>query len=366
MIKRRARVNPMKTALMLTTFTTVAAGALAGLAVTVSAQDPAPQVQVVARESDRRVDVTIGGKPFTSYLWPTTIKKPVLYPLRSAQGTELTRGFPLQPREGERVDHPHHVGMWLNYGSVNGIDFWNNSDAIKPDQAAKYGTILHTGIANVKSGAGRGELNVTADWALQDKTVILKEDTRYIFHAMTNVRVIDRITTLTATEKPVTFGESKEGVLGIRVRRQLEEPSTKPEVFTDAKGNPTPVPAMNNDGVNGVYLTSEGKKGADAWGTRGRWCALSGKVDGEPVTIVIFDHPQNPNHPTYWHARGYGLFAANGLGGQEFNKAEAPRSRTLQPGESLKFVYRVLILSGEPDVRNLNIRYTEFTKDLGS
>jgi hypothetical protein len=364
MIKRRARVSRMRTALMLTTFTTVTAGALAGVAVTVSAQDPAPQVQVVARESDRRVDVTIGGKPFTSYLWPTTIKKPVLYPLRSAKGTELTRGFPLSPREGERVDHPHHVGMWLNYGAVNGVDFWNNSDAIKPDQAAKYGTIVHTAIADVKSGAGRGELNVTADWMLNDKSVILKEDTRYIFHAKSNVRVIDRITTITATDKPVTFGESKEGVLGIRVRRQLEEPSTKPEVFTDAKGNPTPVPAMNNDGVNGVYLTSEGKKGAEAWGTRARWCALSGKVDDEPVTIVIFDHPNNPNHPTYWHARGYGLFAANGLGGKEFNKAEAERSRTIQPGESLKFVYRVLILSGEPEVRNLNIRYTEFTKDL--
>jgi hypothetical protein len=217
----------------------------------------------------------------------------------------------------------------------------------------------------VKSGAGRGELNVTADWTLHDKSVILKEDTRYIFHAMSSVRVIDRVTTLTATDKPVTFGESKEGVLGIRVRRQLEEPSTKPEVFTDAKGNPTPVPAMNNDGVNGVYLTSVGKKGADAWGTRARWCALSGKVDDEPVTIVIFDHPKNPNHPTYWHARGYGLFAANGLGGKEFNKAEAPRSRTLQPGESMKLVYRVLILSGgEPDVKNINIRYTEFTKDF--
>ena len=357
MIKPRARVS---TALLLTTVTTVTAG------VYLSAQDPAPQVQVVARESDRRVDVTIGGKPFTSYLWPTTIKKPVLYPLRSAKGTELTRGFPLSPREGERVDHPHHVGMWLNYGAVNGIDFWNNSEAIKPEDAAKYGSIVHTGIASVKSAAGRGELNVTADWALQDKdkTVILKEDTRYIFHAKTDVRVIDRITTVTATEKPVTFGESKEGVLGIRVRRQLEEPSTKPEVFTDAKGNPTPVPAMNNDGVNGVYLTSEGKKGADAWGTRGRWCALSGKVDGEPVTMVIFDHPKNPNHPTYWHARGYGLFAANGLGGKEFNKEEAPRSLTLQPGESLKLVYRVLILSGEPEVRNLNIRYTEFTKDF--
>jgi hypothetical protein len=338
---------------------------LAAAPVAVStAPDPAPQVQVVARESDRRVDVTIGGKPFTSYLWPTTIKKPVLFPLRSAQGTELTRGFPLVQRAGERVDHPHHVGMWLNYGAVNGIDFWNNSEAIKPEEAEKFGSIEHKAIASAKSGAGRGELSVNADWVLHDKSVLLKEETRFIFHALGEVRMIDRITTLTAQDKPVTFGESKEGVLGIRVRRELEDPKEKGDTFTDAHGKPTKVAAMDTKGVSGAYLTSEGKVGGEAWGTRARWCALSGTVDDEPVSIVVFDHPKNPNHPTYWHARGYGLFAANGLGGQQFNKAEAPRSLTIQPGQQVRFVYRVLLLHGTPAVRDINTRYTDFTKDL--
>jgi Family of unknown function (DUF6807) len=350
--------------------TIVCTGAAAGLWLAVtsetvsSATDPAPQVQVVAREADRRVDITIGGKPFTSYIWPTTIKKPVLFPLRSAQGTELTRGFPLVQRAGERVDHPHHVGMWLNYGSVNGLDFWNNSEAIKPEEQPKYGSIEHKSIVNVKSGAGRGELVVNEDWVGPDKSVLLKEDTRYIFHALGDVRMIDRITTLTVQDKPVTFGESKEGVLGIRVRRQLEDPAEKGDTFTDGSGKPTKVEAMDSKGVTGAYLTSEGKKGAEAWGTKGRWCALSGTVDDEPVTIAILDHPKNPNHPTYWHARGYGLFAANGLGGQQFDKNVPPRSLTVQPGQQVKFIYRVLLLHGTPTVRDLNTRYTDFTKDL--
>ena len=99
-------------------------------------------VEVKVNEAAKRVDVTIDGKPFTSYIWPATLKKPVLYPLRTAKGTLVTRGFPLDPRKGERVDHPHHVGMWLNHGDVNGLDFWNNSDAIKADAGAEDGDDL--------------------------------------------------------------------------------------------------------------------------------------------------------------------------------------------------------------------------------
>src|SRR4029453_17387688 len=114
--------------------------------------------------ADRRVDIVIDGKPFTSYIWPTTLKKPTLYPLRTAKGTIVTRGFPLEPRKGERVDHPHHVGLWLNHGDVNGLDFWNNSDAIPAKQARKMGTILQRKIAGAKSG-DTGELGGGADWA---------------------------------------------------------------------------------------------------------------------------------------------------------------------------------------------------------
>ncbi len=113
-------------------------------------------VQIAVKESDRRVDVTIGGQPFTSYIWPTTLKKPVLYPIRTAKGTLVTRGFPLDPRPGERIDHPHHVGLWFNYGDVNGVDFWNNSDAIKPDRKGKMGTIVQKAITVAKGGADRG------------------------------------------------------------------------------------------------------------------------------------------------------------------------------------------------------------------
>ena len=139
-------------------------------------------VQLVVDEPGRRVDVLVDGQPFTSYIWPTTLKKPVLYPLRTSAGTVVTRGYPLEPRAGERVDHPHHVGLWLNHGDVNGLDFWNNSDAIAAADAAKYGTIVHRAIKSAKSGPDKGELQVTEDWVTPDGKALLREDTTYVFH----------------------------------------------------------------------------------------------------------------------------------------------------------------------------------------
>src|SRR5213080_5043298 len=112
------------------------------------------RVEVIPHEAQRRVDVLVDGKPFTAYIYPTTVKKPVLYPLRAASGTVITRGWPLEPRPGERVDHPHHVGLWLTYSDVNGLDFWNNSDAIPAARAPKMGTILHRAVRHVESGHG--------------------------------------------------------------------------------------------------------------------------------------------------------------------------------------------------------------------
>jgi hypothetical protein len=321
--------------------------ALAALAV-VGTRGAGKGVEVVRKDADRRVDILIDGQPFTSYIWPTTLKKPTLYPLRTAHGTIVTRGYPLDPRPGERVDHPHHVGLWFNYGNVDGYDFWNNSDAIKPEDRGKMGTVVHKAITSAKGGPDEGTLEVDADWTIPDGTVLLKEHTRFVFRGDASTRSIDRITTLTAGDRRVPMADNKEGVLGMRVTRALEIPSNKPEVFTDASGRATSVAKLDNAGVNGNYLTSEGKTGDAAWGTRGRWCVLSGTVGKEPVAIAILDHPSNPGYPTYWHARGYGLFAANPLGQKELSGGKDVLDFAIEPKHSATFRYRVVITSGSP------------------
>src|SRR5215813_1513139 len=321
----------------------------------------AAEVKVVPDETNRRVEVTVDGKPFTAYIWPTSLKKPVLYPLRTAKGTLVTRGFPLDPRPGERVDHPHHVGLWFNYGDVSGVDFWNNSDAIKAEDRPHMGTIQHRRIVSARSGKDKGELEVESDWVMPDGTTALHEKTRYVFAGGADWRSVDRITTLTAADKAVAFNDNKEGVLGLRVARALEQPSTTPEVFTDAQGRPTTVPVLDNKGVTGVYLSSEGKKGDEVWGTRGRWVTLSGTVEGEPVTILMLDHPKNPGFPTYWHARGYGLFAANPLGQKVFSNGKEELKFSLPAAGSTTFRHRIVIVSSPLSAAQAEDRYKQFT-----
>ena len=134
-------------------------------------------------------------------------------------------------------------------------------------------------------------------------------------------------------------------MFGLRVARQLELPSKTAEVFTDASGRPTAVPALDNTGITGMYTSSEGKKGDDVWGTRGRWTMLTGRIGERPVTIAILDHPSNPGYPTHWHARGYGLFAANPLGQAALSEGREPAfNLPVEPGSPVTFRYRVVIL----------------------
>jgi hypothetical protein len=292
----------------------------------------------------KKVDVLIGGKLFTTFIYPDTLEKPVLYPLNTAQGTAVTRGFPLNPQPGDPTDHPHHVGLWFNYENLNGLDFWNNSYAIPADKKAQYGWIRTDKVTEIKNGK-TGILAYHANWTNQTKEVILEENTRFEFSGNATQRIVDRITTLTAN-KDAVFTDAKDGMLGLRLAHELQIPTNKDEKFTDSKGNVTLVKGGTDKVPTGNYLTSEGKTGDAAWSTRGTWCKIYGKIGADSVSVAIIDHPLNPNYPTFWHARGYGLFAANPLGEKVFTNGASAKNLTLKKGESVTFKYRVVISNG--------------------
>jgi Methane oxygenase PmoA len=339
----------------------LAAASLATICLAASAGLPAqsgPQgVTLTHRADSQRVDVTIDGKPFTSYLYPTSLQKPVLFPIRSAKGTVVTRGYPLEPKPGERADHPHHVGHWFNYGDVNGFDFWGHSDETSPANKPRMGTIVHKAVTKASSGA-TGELIVRADWVIPDGSTLLREETRFLFSGSAERRVIDRVTTWTATQQ-VTFKDTKEGAFGIRVARALDHPSKQPEPLVGPAGGKQVEKRLDTSAV-GRYIGSDGKTGEEVWGTRGPWMGLTGVVDGQPVTVAILDHPSNHGHPTYWHARGYGLFAANPLGRQGYDPKQEPVSLTLKSGESITFRHRILVSDAQLDRAQLAQEYSKF------
>jgi len=307
-------------------------------------------------EIGKKVEVYIGGKLFTSFIYPDNMEKQTLYPIMAASGKVITRGYPMNPRPFERMDHPHHVGLWFNFGDVNGLDFWNNSFAIKQADKPRYGSVKFKKI--VSENPKKGELVTSADWVDINNNVLLNEVSTFVFSGTDNLRTIERTSKLTAKQL-VTFTENKEGMIGLRLDRAFEEPATKPEKFLDAKGIVTEVPVLNNEGVNGVYRNAEGIKGGAVWGKRSPWVALRADKEKEIITIVILDNPKNPNYPAWSHARGYGLFATNSLGGRNFDKNVAEVRLVLQPGESIVFKYKVLI-GGDLSDREINGIAKEF------
>jgi Methane oxygenase PmoA len=339
---------------------------LVGFMMLITNTSNAQRIKVIANETTKTVDVLFDNQLFTSFFNPgeDILKKPVLYPIRTSKGTLITRGWPIDPRPGERVDHPHHVGMWLNYEDVNGFDYWNNSTAISEEKrVAKYGTIRQLELMQMKSGGKQGSFKVKGVWVSADghgeDTMI--ETTEYIFSGKGDQRIIDRITTLVA-EREVIFKDVKDGMFAIRVARELEGPSTKPEIFTDASGIETKVPTLNNEGITGNYRSSEGLEGEKVWGTRGRWVNLSGKFKDEDVSLAIIDHPKNVGYPTYWHARTYGLFAANPLGANVFSNGKEATNLKLEKGQSVTFRYRTVITSRKVDDKEVNKLAKEFSK----
>lgn len=312
------------------------------------------------RRDQKKIEVRYDDRLLTAYCYFDSTEKPVLFPIRTLGGTTITRGYPIAPREGERTDHPHHVGLWLNYESVNGLDFWNNSAAIAAEKKPRYGSIEHQEILSCRSKNDRASIEVLSHWVDNDGKVLLEETTEFLFSKNDDDFIIDRIAVLKASIPEVVFRDVKDGMLGLRVARQLEMVSEESGKFVDAHGNVTTVSQPDNENVTGVYLSEAGLKGDAVWGTRAVWTSLNGKKDGETISIVMIDHPANVGYPTYWHARAYGLFAANPLGQKAFSRGKEELNFSLKQGQQVTFRYRVVIHGGSEPLSQAQIdRYAD-------
>lgn len=304
------------------------------------------KVTFIENVQDNSVDVMVDNQLFTSFRWPEKATKPMLYPIINAGGTEITRGFPLNPKVGERADHPHQMGMWLTYGKVDGNDFWGNGSHGLGTKNDNGGFIKEVKVNKTSAGTNEGVLKFSSQWIGSDGVELLNENTEFHFIAEGSLRIIDRITTLTSIDKEVKFDDTKEGMFGIRVARQLELPSQGTMTLLNAAGEPEKVKAMSTDGITGNYMSSEGGSGLEVWGSRAKWMDLYGNIGDEKVSLVICDHPKNVNYPTWWHARGYGLFAANPFGAKDFTEGKQSINFSIPKKGSVTFRYRTIISSG--------------------
>lgn len=299
-------------------------------------------VRIIPREQETRIDVEVDGKLFTSYRWDEKIRRPVLFPLMSVGGGFITRGFPIETRDGETIGHPHQVGVAFSHGNVNGIDFWNNSPYRTEKELEHMGRIVQKKVLEMKSGIGQARLVVTANWVHPNGKTLLLETTKYTFNAKGNRRWIDRESTLTASDEDVVFGDSKEGLFGIHLATELEEVNQIPIKVTSATGVLTDETSPTR--FTGKYFNSEGLTGDKIWGTIGKWAAATGRVGKDEVTVAVFDSPKNHNYPSYMMVRGYGLLAVNPFGQRQFEANKEERKFTLAAKRSITFWHRLLIL----------------------
>jgi hypothetical protein len=284
----------------------------------------------VTQQGNQKISIDIDGKPFSEFFIGPDTHKPYLAPLRTANGVVVTRAYPMDATvPGEAHDHPHHRGLWFTHGDVNGYDFWGN----EPEQQSANknskgpGNVVLVKVNKVTSGK-TGTIDATFAWKAEGKTLLV-ENRKMTFSTEPQLRIVDFDITL-SPETKVTFGDTKEGMFAIRLAPALEE--QQPKGIDAPKRTGKLVNAQNKVGEKNV------------WGKRSEWADDSGQIDGKPVGVAIFDNPGNPRHPTYWHARAYGLFATNIFGVHDFeNDKNRDGSLTIQPGQPLRFRFRVVI-----------------------
>jgi hypothetical protein len=301
---------------------------------------------VELKRGENKVDVVIGGQPFTTYYFDEAVAKPYLMPLRTASGTVISRGFPVVNTvsgadQKSPSFEPHQRPLYFAHGDIDGLNFWAEK-AFDPyyhgHSHQAYGRMALVKLEDSTGGAEAGTIRALFNLLAPSGRIIAEETQTFKFQGDEKARIIDCDFVVNASHGPVTFGDTKEGTFAVRLGPELSAPHDH-------------------------MINSNGAQGEPAiWGKPADWVAYSGEVSGKPVTVAVFDNPKSFRHPTTWHARAYGLLAANPFGAREFtNDPAKDGSWTVPEGKSITFRYRVVIYEGQLTPERTAALYREYS-----
>jgi len=297
-----------------------------------------PREGIQITELTNRLQIEINGQLFTEYFF-RDVPRPYYYPLIGPGGAAMTRNWPMTNAPNEEHDHPHHRSLWFAHGAVNGHDFWS--------EQKDFGKIVHDGFVEVKSGTDAGVIKDRNKWIAADGSLICTDErtVRVYKPAQANERLFDFEITLKAPNRAVTFGDTKEGTMAVRLAETMR---------------------LKGKVGHGHIVNSAGVRDDQTWGKHAEWCDYYGPVAGKTVGIAIFDHPKNPRHPTWWHVRDYGLFAANPFGQHDFEKLpnKDAGNFTIEAGKSVTFRYRLYLHEGDDKQSKVAEKYQEYVKSI--
>jgi hypothetical protein len=301
----------------------------------VSPAAAAKQGVQITRLADR-LRVEIDGQLFTEYFFKD-VPRPYCYPLIGPGGAAMTRDWPMKNSPGEEHDHPHHRSLWFAHGSMNGHDFWS--------EEKNFGKTVHEDFLDIRSSPEAGVIRESNKWVTAEGTVVCTDERTLRFYnpGLTNERMMDFEITLFASNGELTFGDTKEGTMAVRLAETMR---------------------LKGKVGQGHIVSSAGVRDGQTWGKRADWCDYYGPVGGKTVGLAIFDHPQNPRHPTWWHVRDYGLFAANPFGQHDFESLPDKTAGNLivLAGKSVTFRYRFYLHEGDDQPAKVAEKYKQYVK----
>ncbi|HVB96390.1 MAG TPA: PmoA family protein [Chloroflexota bacterium] len=296
--------------------------------------ESAPSEGVKLVEGEGHLAFSVDDQPFTTYHFAADNVRPFLYPVLGPSGLAMTRNFPMvNGVAGESTDHPHHRSLYVAFGEVNGVDVWAESPH------PNTGRIIHQGWQAVEAGVAAAYLNETLQWVNGAGFPLLDEQRQLVLYRTSSVRLIDLEIVLRPARFAVLFGDTKEGgPLALRVASELE--GKRGGLIQNAFG---------------------GRRESECWGKPSPWVDYSGQINGTTAGVAIMDHPSSFRHPTTWHVRDYGLFAANPFGLSEFTGDPDRRGDyVLPPGRSITFRYRISLHLGDADAAKIADQYQNF------
>jgi len=271
------------------------------------------QTEIKIATNDDAIQVSVGDQPFTVYNFKET-SKPFLYPVLGPSQIRMTRDFPMKETDGEADDHPHHKSLWIGH-QINGLDFWTCREGVR---------IVVQGQPTID--ANSNSITANSNWLDANDNIVCSDTTKWTFGFDDQSRWIDCEFKLIASQGSIVINDTKEGTVAIRTHPDLR---LKPDLKRGVKE------------VFGSATNSQRTTGAAVWGQSASWVLYSGVIDSNPASLLIVDHPSNFRHPTTWHARDYGLIAANPFGLHGFQKMEKGAGEVeLASGQSLTLKYR--------------------------
>ena len=287
---------------------------------------------------EKGLSIDVNGRPFTTYRYlpggEFPVKaRPFFYPVLGPGNVGMTRNYPMRSDvPNEKHDHPHHRGLWIAFGDVNGTDNWSEEKG--------HAFQTHQKFTELVNGPVFGRFVETLHWETNDRKKVCEEIRTFTtWNLPHDSRIIDLSIAFAASEGDVKFGDTKEGgLVAIRV--------------------PT---SMDGERSGTIENAAGGIGESETWGRAAHWVDYHGIVEGQHVGIAIFDHPLNLRHPAPWHVRDYGLFGANPFAHSYYNASLLKNGAyTVPKGETLTFRYRVYIHRGDTRRGDVSGKWSDY------